>query len=241
MRILRRTLVGLVVLAVLLVVADRVAAWAAQRAVAEHVASELASYQVDSAPPEVTVGGVPFLTQVADGRFESVTLRLRDVGSEGVTLPMVELRASGVTAAASTLIERAGPIDAERVDGSATIGYASVTALTDLDSLQLSAGPDGALRVRVPAELLGQPVTLVGTADVAVTGGAVQVQVSELAVEEFPELPPEAEALVADVSQRLSVQVPLPPLPYGLTVESVRPEPEGLTVTFRADDVPLAR
>jgi len=241
MRILRRTLVGLVVLAVLLVVADRVAAWAAQRAVAAHVASELASYQVDSAPPEVTVGGVPFLTQVAGGRFESVTLRLRDVGSDGVTLPMVELEAIGVTVTASTLIDREGPIDAERVDGSATIGYASVAALTDLESLQLSAGPDGALRVQLPAELLGQPVTLVGTGEVAVTGGAVQVAVTELAVEEFPELPPEAESLLADVTRRLSVQVPLPPLPYGLAVESVHPEPEGLTVTFRAHDVPLAR
>jgi hypothetical protein len=241
MRTMRRVLVWLVVLGVLLVVADRVAAWAAQRAVAEHVATELAGYQVDSQPPEVTVRGVPFLTQVADGRFESVTLRLRDVGTSEVALPLVELTASGVTAAPSTLIQQDGPIDAERVDGSATIGYASVTALTDLPELDLSAGEDGSVRVRLPAELLGEPVTVVGGAEVSVTGGVVQLRVTDLTVEGFGELPPQAEPLVSDLTRRLSVQVPLPPLPYGLTVESVRAERAGLAVAVHAFGVPLAR
>jgi hypothetical protein len=238
---MRRMLVGLVVAVVLLAVADRVAAWAAQRAVADQVATELASYQVESQPPEVIFRGVPFLTQVAAGRFESVTLRLRDVGSSGVRLPLVELTATGVTAAASTLIDRAGPIDAERVDGSATIGYASVTALTDLTALDLSAGDDGSVRVRLPAELAGNQVAVVGTAEVSVVDGVVQLRVGELAIEGVAELPGPAEALVADVARRLSVTVPLPPLPYGLTVESVRATPAGLVVAVRAADVPLAR
>lgn len=241
MRVLRRVLVGLAVLAVLLVVADRVAAWAAQRAVAEHVATELASYQVQSQPPEVTIGGVPFLTQVAGGRFESVTLRLRDVGNGQVRLPLVELTASGVTADASTLIEREGSIDAERVDGAATVGYASVIALTGLDSLDLSAGPDGAVRVRVSTELLGEPVTAVGTGEVSAAGGTVRMRVGDLRIEGRDSLPPEAEPLLADLAGRLSVEVPLPPLPYGLTVESVRAEPAGLVVAVRAANVPLAR
>lgn len=241
MRWVRRLLVTLVVLGVLLVVADRVAAWAAQRAVAGHVATELASYQVDSQPPEVTVGGFPFLTQVASGRFESVTLRLRNVGSSGVTLPVVELTAAGVTVAASTLVEREGPIDAERVDGSATIGYASVTALTDLPELSLSPAADGSVAVRVPAELLGNPVAVVGAAAVSVTDGVVQLRVTDLAVEGAAELPPGADQLLADISRRLSVDVPLPPLPYGLAVESVRAEPDGIAVSVHAENVPLAR
>jgi hypothetical protein len=35
--------------------------------------------------------------------------------------------------------------------------------------------------------------------------------------------------------------VPLPPLPYGLTLESVRATPAGLAVAVRAANVPLAR
>jgi hypothetical protein len=55
------------------------------------------------------------------------------------------------------------------------------------------------------------------------------------------QLPPPAEALVADIARRLSVRVPLPPLPYGLTIESVRAERAGLVVAVQAHNVPLAR
>jgi hypothetical protein len=240
MRALRRILIVLVVLGALLVVVDRVGAWAAQRAVADQVESELATYEVQSAPPEVTVDRVPFLTQVVAGRYHSVTLRLRDVGTGAITLPMVELTATGVTAPASTLIEREGPINAERVDGTATIGYASVASLTELEGLQLSAAPGGELRVRLPTELLNTPAVLVGTADVEVIEGGVRLRVSQLEVEE-PPLPPGAEPLVEDLIQRMAVDVALPPLPYGLTLESVRAEPDGLAVGVSARDVPLAR
>lgn len=247
MRVVRRVLVVLVVLAALVVVVDRVGAWAAQRAVADQAAQELAAHEVDSAPPEVTFNRAPFLTQVAAGRYESVTLRLRDVGSGQVRLPLVELTARGVTATASTLIERDGPITAERVEGTATIGYASVTELAGLDGLELSAGDGGAVRVRVTTELRGTAVTLVGSADVAVTGGSdgagstVAVRPAGLTVESPDELPAGAQPLVDDIARQLAVDVPLPPLPYQLTVESVRAEPAGLAVSVSARNVPLAR
>src|SRR5690606_1107694 len=80
MRGLRVVGVLLLILVALLVVADRAAAWAAERTVADKVASELADNGIDSAPPEVSIGGIPFLTQVGAGRFEEITLVLRDVG-----------------------------------------------------------------------------------------------------------------------------------------------------------------
>jgi hypothetical protein len=233
-------LVVLVVLVAVLVVADRVAAWVAGRTVADQVATELASHQVDSAPPEVSFHRVPFLTQVAAGRYESVTLRLREVGSSGVKLSLVELNATGVTASATTLIEREGPIEAERVTGTATVGYASVTDLAGMDGLSLSADGDGGVRVRLPADLLGVEATLAGTAEVTVDGGVISLRVTELAVEEPSGLPGDAGPLLDEIAQRLSVDVPLPPLPYGLSVESVRAAPSGLAVTVTATDVPLA-
>lgn len=238
MRALRRILIVVVILGALLAVVDRVGAWAAQRVVADQVEAELASTQVQSAPPEVTVNGVPFLTQVAAGEYDSVTLRLRDVGTGAVTLPVVELTATGVTAPASTLIEREGPIIADRVEGTATIGYGSVAALTDLAGLELSAAGGGQLRVRLPTELLDAPVVLVGTAEMEVVDGGVRLRVQDLEVEQ-PPLPPGAEPLVQDLIQRMAVNVQLPPLPYGLTLEGVRAEPDGLAVSVSAVDVPL--
>ncbi|HEY8475049.1 MAG TPA: DUF2993 domain-containing protein [Natronosporangium sp.] len=240
MRALRRILILLVVLVALLAVADRVAAWAAQRAVAEKVERELAGADVQSAPPEATVNGIPFLTQVAAGRYDSVTLRLRNVGTGEITLPLVELTASGVDAPASTIIDGDGPIVADRVDGTALIGYATVAALTQLEGLELSAGEDGQLAVRLPTELVGQPVVLVGVAGLEVIDSGVQLHVDNLEVEE-PPLPPGAEQRVTELIQQLAVTVQLPPLPYGLQLAGVAAAADGLAVSVTAQDVPLAR
>lgn len=238
MRALRRILIVLVVLGVLLVVADRVGAWAAQRMVADQVANELAENEVVSGPPEVTVDRAPFLTQVVAGEYESVTLRLRDVGTDELRLPQVELTATGVTADAGMLISREGSIVADRVDGTATIGYASVVALTDLEGLELGPADGGLLAVRLPTEVAGQPVVLVGTADLAINEGAVQLSVDQLEVEE-PPLPPGAESQVEVLIQQLSVSVTLPELPYGLQVDDVAAEATGLVVQVSAVDVSL--
>lgn len=240
MRALRRILILVVVLVALLAVADRVGAWAAQRVVADKVEQELASSDVQSAPPEVTVNGLPFLTQVAAGRYDSVTLRLRDVGTGAITLPVVELTATGVSAPASTLIEGDGPIIADRVEGTALIGYASVASLTELGGLELSAADGGQLAVRLPTELANTQVVLVGIASMEVDEGAVRLRVDDLEVEE-PPLPPGAEQRVAELIERLAVTVQLPPLPYGLRLEGVRAAPDGLAVSVSAVDVPLAR
>lgn len=238
MRTARRMLVALVVLVGLLLVADRVAAWAAGQTVAEQVARELDSYQVESAPPEVSFEGFPFLTQVAAGRYEHIVLRLRDVGSSQLRLPLVELTATGVAAPVDALID-SGPIRAAQVTGQATIGYSQVTALTQYDQLRLSA-EDGQLAVRLPVDVLGTRVTLVGTGEVQVADGVVQVRVTGMTAEGAG-LPSGGEAVVAQIARSLSVDVPLPPLPYGLTVESVHAGESGLVVTVRAHDVPLSR
>lgn len=241
MRAVRWFTAILIVLGALLVVADRVGAWAAERAVAEQVAQELQEYGVTASAPDVSVGGFPFLTQAMAGRYESVGVRLRDVESEGLRLPVLDLTATDVTASMSTLLERSGPVDAAEVAGTAVIGYASVAELTELPELSLAAAPDGAVEVTVPVAVAGLSLTLVGVAAVSIEGTVVQVRVQELAVAEAGDLPPAVNALIDQVAQALSVDVQLPPLPYDLAVESVRAESNGLAVTVRAFDVPLSR
>jgi hypothetical protein len=238
-RIFRRTVVVLVLLAGLLVVADRVAAWAAGEEVASRVAHELASNNVESAPPEAEMDGVPFLTQVVSGEYEAVTLSLREVGSGDIRLPELRLVAAGVTAPMSTLVEGSGPIHADRVDGTAVVGYSSIAAQAGLDELELSAaGADDEVAVRVPVELLGVRITLAGTATVSAENNVISVRVTELTAEELPEgSASEVERLV----QQLSFDIRLRELPYGLMVESVRPVSAGLEVAFSAVDVPLSR
>lgn len=240
MRVVRVLVVVLVVVAALGLVLDRTAVWLANRAVAEQVARKLSEYGLDSAPPEVSVAGFPFLTQVADGRYDTVEVTLRDVGREGLRLPLVELTATGVTAPLATVRDGSGTIDADHVTGRAVIGYGSVVRLAERRELELAGGDDGGLRMRLPVEVLGVDVTLAGRAEVVVDGDALLLRPVEFEVAEPDIVPPGAEPLIDQAARRLWLRVPLPQLPYDLRVDSVQVESAGIVVFVSATDVRLA-
>lgn len=237
----RRFAVGglvLVIVAVgLLVVADRVGAWYAERAIAEQVSQEVAAREISADQPDVSVGGFPFLTQVLAGRYESISIVLRDVNGGGVRLPELDVTAREVTAPLETLRGGAGEVVADLVTGTAIIGYSTVAALTDQPDLQLTA-QDGELKVRLPVEVAGEQVTLVGTASVRVDDGRVRVRVAELDAE-GGDLPAQARGLADRYARDLAVDLRLPTLPFNLTLDEVSAQPEGLAVTASARGVPL--
>lgn len=238
MRIVVRVLAPLAVLAALVVVADRGGAWYAADAVADQVDAELAAQGVDSAPAEVTVDRVPFLTQVVTGEYESVTVVLRDLDSGPVRVSRAELVATDVRAELSQLVDGAGPVTAAQVRGTATVDYDSVAGLTGYDRLELAPDGDG-VRVRLPTELVGIELVVVGAGQVTIDDGAVRLDVAEVQLADDAPAVPGVDAALATVAQQLSVTVDLPTLPYGLTVESVAVGEEGLVATVSARDVRL--
>ncbi|WBB66192.1 DUF2993 domain-containing protein [Micromonospora sp. WMMD812] len=235
-------LVLLLVLAGLLVVADRVAAGVAERAIADQVRQEVAKQAAQSSPPEVEVGGFPFLTQVLDGRYERISIVLREVrGSvqgDAISLPVLDVDAHDVRASLDTIRSGQGEVVAETVNGTATISYDSLAALLDRPGLKLSE-QGGKLAVTAPVDILGQQLTVTGTADVTVSEqGKVGLRFNNLDAEGLPNVPL-ARTLLNNYAQGISVDVPLPDLPFQLAVREVRPLPEGLTVTADARDVPI--
>jgi hypothetical protein len=238
----RRVGVGLaivfVVLIVLLIAVDRVGAYAAERTIADKVSTEVEKVKVSSSEPEVTVGGFPFLTQVLDGKYKEITIVLRNVSAGKVVLPELDIHATGVNAEMNTLMSGEGSITADRVVGTATIGYSSVRALFDQEGLQVGA-ENGRLRLRLPLTAGQQQISAVATADVTVDKGVVKVSVVDIRAE-GAELLPAAQRLLDDYKSRLSVQVALPPLPFRLRVENVQVKPEGLAVTASAQGVPIS-
>jgi hypothetical protein len=230
-------LVFLVVVAGLLVVADRVSAWYAERRIAEEVRQEIAGREITTDAPDVQVGGFPFLTQVLAGEYKSITIKLRNVEGGGVRLPELDVKATGVHATLQTIRSGQGEARADRVTGTATVGYATVAALANQPGLQLSS-QNGNLRVRLPVQILGQDVTLVGTAKVRVDRNFVRVSVSDLN-DEGGKLPPQGRSLANGYADRLSVAFQLPSLPFNLTLGQVTAEPEGLAITATARGVPI--
>jgi hypothetical protein len=230
----------LLVLVGLAIAADRVAAYAAERTIAEKVSEQQQEVGVTWAgSPDVTVGGFPFLTQVADGKYRDITIVLRDVARNGVTLPVLDIHATGVNATLDTLMSGNGTVTADRVVGTATVSYDSVRALVNQPGLEL-AEQGGKLRLRWPVTVSGQQVTAIATGEVSVTSGVVRLKVSDIHADGVT-LPSIAQRLLDDYEQKLSIQVRLPPLPFHLTIETVRTLPEGLSITASARGVPISR
>ncbi|SCL20630.1 Protein of unknown function [Micromonospora nigra] len=242
----RTVLITLVVLLLVLVgllaVADRVAAGVAERAIADQVSQEVSNQGAQASSPDVEVGGFPFLTQVLDGRYERITIGLRDVrGSvqgDAVALPTLDVDARDVSAPLDVIRSGQGEIVAETVTGTGTVTYDSLAALLDREGLTLGER-DGRLAVTAPVDILGQRLTVVGTADVNVSDqGQVSLQFNDLSAEGLPNVPL-ARNLLNNYARSISIDVPLPELPFELTVREVRPLPEGLQVTANARDVPI--
>lgn len=242
----RKVLIALVVLLLVLVgiavVADRVAAGVAERAIADQVRQEVANQDARSAAPEVEIGGFPFLTQVLAGRYERISIGLRDVRAsvrgDEVTLPELDVDARDVRAPLETLRTRQGDVVAESVDGRGIVTYDSLAKLLDRPGLKLGER-DGRLAVTAPVEILGEKLTVTGTADLTVgEEGEVSLRFADLNAEGLPRSPL-ARALLNDYARSISVDVPLQDLPLRLKVREVTPLPSGLEVTVGAKEVPL--
>ncbi|WP_406073052.1 DUF2993 domain-containing protein [Micromonospora sp. NBC_01638] len=242
----RKLLIGLFVLlllvAGLLVVADRVAVGVAERAIADRVRQEVAKQGAQSAKPVVKVAGTPFLTQVLDGRYQRISIKLRDVQAsvegDAVRLPVLDVDARNVRASLDTLRTGQGDVVADTVNGTGTISYDSLAALLKRPGLTLGE-QNGKLAVTAPVDILGQKLTVSGTADVTVAdNGAVALRFNDLDAAGLPNLPL-ARALLNNYAKSISVDVPLPDLPFQLAVREVRPLPEGLAVTADAKNVPI--
>jgi hypothetical protein len=242
-RILVTLLVLLIILAAILAVVDRIGASYAERVISDRVAEQVADQDAQSAKPDVTVEGIPFLTQVVAGKYEEIKILLRDFsGPAGngktIKMPVLDVRAKDVRAPLDTLRSGQGDIIATTVTGAGTIDYATLAQLSGEDGVKL-AEKDGKLAVTAPLTVLNQKVTINGTANIEVaSGNVVRVRFEQVTAEGLPNVPLVDTAL-NNYARSLSVDLKVPALPLKLKVEKVQPTPAGLVVTAGAKEVPL--
>lgn len=234
---MRRLLVSVLVLALLAAGTDLAARLVAQRMLAQRVrtAAQL------TGTPEVSIHGVPFLTQVIGGRYREVALTATDVpvGDDmtvdrieallrGMHLPVSELLGSGTTS-----------VPVESVTASGTMGYVTLAdaAARQLGgsgfTVQLGQGGPGTVHATVTAELVGTSVTGEADATVRIVEGNLVLGFAEGA---FGDLPAPLASRFAGLT---AITLPLR-LPLGLSATGVTVGSSGVTVTARASDVVLA-
>ena len=236
------------VLAVLLVVADRVAAQAAQRELKAQLAQELQAREVGYSTLDVGVGGVPFLTQVARGRYEEITIDMANVslpagGGTAATLPDLHVVATGVNADAQKLVQGTATVTADQVRGTAIVSYQTLHDLIDLSQYRLQdltfGEEDGALKASGTANIAGITLPITALADVTVVDGVIQVQLRDARAVGV-EMPQVAKNYVDGlVNQNITAR--LPALPFGLSLDRLSVVASGLAITATGHDVPLVR
>ncbi|MFE6173068.1 DUF2993 domain-containing protein [Streptomyces sp. NPDC056464] len=141
-----KAVVGLVVLAAFLGLADRWALLYAERRAADDLKTRLHL----SAAPEVEIGGFPFLTQLADERLDSVKVTVPDVAAARVSLAQVTATARDVR------LDTDGPVsvrgaDVPRLEGDVLLSFADLNR--ELGASQVTFTGEGRDRVRARGTL----------------------------------------------------------------------------------------
>jgi hypothetical protein len=227
--LVRRLLIGVIVLIGLLVAADRIGVVVAEHAVArtvqrsQHLAHE----------PDVDIAGFPFLTQLIAGKFGKITLRDHDVstadGKRTLRLSTVTVTLHDVTVA--------------RDLHSATAAHTAATAVVSYADLSTALGVtatyagDGRVRTHASTTVLGQKFTGTVTARPAARDGKLAFESARVSVG-GTSLPDGVSQALADV---FGAPLSLAGLPYGLTVHSVSAAPGGITLGLTARNLTFHR
>jgi hypothetical protein len=218
-----------IVVVLLLVAADRIGLLVAERT----VASKVQSSQDLSSRPAVHIEGFPFLTQVIENRYRTVTLdsHLLTVGAQDKRVTLDSLDAlTGVRAT-----NHYSGVTAEQVTATARIGYSQ---LSQLLGIPLGYQPGGRVQTHKSVTVLGQTITGTVSAVVTVPGGDelgfsdVRVGVANSGVQ----LP---QAAVDELTSMFSQQLSLTGLPFRLRVRQLDATSSGVEVTAVASNVAL--
>jgi hypothetical protein len=222
-----------VVLAGLLVGADRLGLL-----LAEHVAqNKLANYTEAGTKPQVSVHGFPFLTQAIRGKYSDIEVTSSNLQVGDFTSADLDVHLRGAHLPLGTVLGgnlKELPVD--RVDGTVTLPYDELAKLSKIPGLTLTAQGDqvrAAATVSIPGIGVGLPVA--GLGSLRLNGQAVDLSVSRLTVAGVA-----VPASVLDqVTNTLKAGIPLPSLPYGLTIGSAATGPDGLVVSGSGTNVTL--
>ena len=223
---MRKLLLFLLVLVVLGVAADFVAARVAEDRVADVLRRE---YGLDRRPV-VQVRDFPFLPHLVSGRFDTVDVAARDVRAEGVRARQVELHLHDVVVDRGVALGRPGPVTVGRADGRVELGQDEVNQLF---ANRLQGGTlvlqDGGVRLRVSTTLLGQPVDAVVAGRLGARAGQVTLTPERVRIQGLADT-----GLERQLASAFDLAVPLPQLPAGVRVERVVTQPGALILFGRA-------
>ena len=234
MTILLIVIVILLGLILWLILSDKVIARLAERKASEYVEAPL------GVPAVIRLHGTPFLTQAIRGRYTeiqvtSVGLQLGDIAGASLDARLY----NAYLPLADLIGRRARELPCEEVVGHVVLPYSELARLAKVPGLDFTF-ENGHLiaSASLPVPGISQLARVSGRAELTVTGGGgVWLRVRGVAVAgiNLPGL------VINQLLPALNVPIPLPPLPYGLRLDSLSPTAEGLIAAGSARAVVFRR
>ncbi|MGY1707907.1 DUF2993 domain-containing protein [Geodermatophilus sp. SYSU D00758] len=225
-------LVTLVGTAALLWGADAVARRAAESLVADEVQEATGV----TARPEVRVGGGLFLLQALRGRYDSVEVTVRGLSNGPLRIESTRAELTGVRVPLhDLLLQEADAVVVDAAVQEARLRYADLDRYLQFTGrpFRFSPAGDGEVRLSGTVQALGGSYDVAARARLGAEAGSLVVEPTAVETGAAPE---GTELLLAE---RLSILVPLDPLPFGQTVTAVQPRDEALVVRTAAEGVVL--
>jgi len=232
-----RWVLALLVFAAVLVAADRIALVVAERAAGRTV--QIAQHLANA--PSVSIGGFPFLTQLAVARFGHVRLAASglSVGRDGRTIRISRVSADlyGVGFARDL-----SSVHADTASASAAVSYRDLSATLGVPLRYGGPSPDGVGRItaRKSVSIAGQQFAGSATAEVRIADGALSFRAPQVIVDGVggAAVPPPIIDALAGV---FGDPVALTRLPFGLTVRSVTADSQGVHIILVGSDLTFRR
>ncbi|MEP7019065.1 MAG: DUF2993 domain-containing protein [Pseudonocardiales bacterium] len=228
---------ALVVLVALLVAADFIAKFVAERAAGKTIQ---VAQGLEHAP-SVSVSGFPFLTQLIAGHFGQVTLVASDliVGAQGRTVRIARVQAvlHGVDVARDL-----SSVRADTADATATLAYPDLSATLGVTLRYGGPSQDGVGRVtaRKSLTVAGQQVSGSVSAEVKIDGGALRFVSPTLSIDGAGSATV-PQPVIDSFSSLFGDPLALSHLPFGLTVRSVTADRQGVHITLAGTDLVFDR
>jgi DUF2993 family protein len=228
---MRRLLIVLVVLAALLVAADRIGVVVAQNRMASEIQQQL---DLD-AKPDVSIRGIPFLTQAIRGTYKDIRVQLPDVDAGDVQDLSVNARLQGAHVSLSDAL--GGNVDripVDQISGTLLIPYDQLARASGISGLTITREGDS-LRLTGSVQVLGRSIKAEAVGRVEVNDGRIAINAEQAKVAGIP-VPT---AVLDEAARLLSFRVQPQNLPLNLRITAVHLTDTGLLVDAVSDDVVL--
>ena len=218
---LRRVLIAVAVLLALLIGADRVGVYVAERVAAD----KLEQSQHLDAKPEVDIAGFPFLTQVASGDYDKITVDAKDV-SAGTAAQLLQIAHLHVVLHGVHVSDSFSRVRTDRADASAHLDYAQLSKLL---GAKIAYAGNGDVQATASVTVLGRTVSGSITARPELHGASLgfgTVQGSGLAAE-----------LLSVLRRAFAIEIPLSGIPFQVRVDSLTAGPGGIDLKLSGQNL----